>query len=612
MRKSQILFLILVPFILFGFYACEFDITGANDVDIKKPANSIPSSITLPFESDSIIIYQSSEINFTLNSFGKRCNAVLFQYLDKEVQTYFNDNGGMIVIDPDFTINGWFDLKATYYLGSGTGSIADYFKAENYVGTKTWKVKFMKLSDISVPLQSRLSKDSVLELFWVKPKYIPVIGSTLYLSSFSSETYTRADTTIYTINDYWSGTINPYVSIQVDEDNYIHAATTVNYPVPELHIYTLGADSTRFYLYSPIRMNYKISFGQKGYSVKKSNTVSLNVKNTPFPIELRFDVTFFPYFDSIFDIRYTNYSNWKYITALPGIAAPPTVAYCKSKDILYGYDSDNYLQGGYKLFEFPLSKDYSNNFGVSGSISCNSTGSLVVINGTYFLMVFKNGPASGQSGYPAELNNTYTRLYYVQPTDNDCVGFYSNYNNNKKYTLKNFGNDLTWFDFSFTPDFLDSTAYYYSGLALTMNGRYLCSLGPTNFNIYDLGNHTSANQVFNAPKTNILSVINNPLDPNQIIVKTKTGFEVRQCPDFNLISTYNDTEFSELMPVNVDPYSGILFATNPGYFKFIRLADMHLLYQLSAAYYPNANSARFFHNYIFSSNRALDLTNCLK
>lgn len=611
MRKNQILFLILVPFILFGFYACEFDITGTNDVDIKKPANSIPSSITLPFERDSIIIYQSSEIKFTLNSFGKRCNAVLFQYLDKEVQTYFNDTGGMIVINPDFTINGWFDLKATYYLGSGTGSIADYFKAENYVGTKIWKVKFMKLSDFSVPLQSRLSKDSVLELFWVKPKYIPVIGSTLYLSSFSSETYTRADTTIYTINDYWSGTINPNLSIQVDENNYINSSTTINYPVPELHIYSLGADSLRFYLYSPIRMNYKVSYNRNDFTIKKSNTVCLDVQNTNFPAEIRFDVTFFPYFDSIFDIRYTNYSNWKYITALPGIAAPLTVAYCKSKDIFYAYDSDNYLQGGYNLLTFPLSKDYSNNFGVSGSISCNSTGSLVVIDGGYFLTIFKDGPASGQSGYPTELNNTYTRLYYVQPTDNDCVGFYSNYNNNKKYTLKNFGNDFTWSDFSFTPDYSASTEYFYSGLALTMNGRYLCSMGTTNFNIYDLNNHTSANLVYVTPINKILSVINNPLNPNQIIIGTKTGIEIRQCPDFQLISSFNSTELSNFRPINVDTYSGILLVNTPGYYVFIRLSDMKLLYKLPMVYFTYNNTS-LYHNYIFSKNRALDLTNYLK
>ncbi|MDD4972445.1 MAG: hypothetical protein PHT07_23695 [Paludibacter sp.] len=612
MRKNQILFIILIPFLLSGFYACEFEISGINEVDISKPNNTIPVSITLPFESDSIIIYQKSTIDFSLNTFGKKCNAVSFQYLNKEAQVYFNNEGGILEIDPDFTLNNWFDLKATYYLGSGSGSIADYFKAENYVGTKTWKVKFMKLSDIKVPLQSRLSKDSLLELFWVKPKYIPVINSQLYFNSFSMNTYTKADTTVYTINDFCYGSIQPNISIQVDKNNYISSSLNIDYPVPELHILLNGPDSSRLFLKSPIRMNYKIAYGQNSYTVKKSNTVSLDVKNIAFPIELRFDVTFFPYFDSIFDIRYTNYSNWKYITALPGIAVPPTVAYCKSKDILYGYDNDNYGSSGYKTFNFPLSNDYTNSYGVSGLLSCNNTGSLIVVEGTFFMNVFKNGPTTGLSGYPTELYNTYTRLTYVQPTDNDCIGFYSNYNNTKKYTLKNYGYDLTWFDFSFTPDYIDSTAYYYSGLALTMNGRYLCSLGSSNFNIYDLNNHTSVNKIFSIPKTNILSVINNPIDPNQILVKTKTGIEVRQCPDFNLISTYNDPELSGLMPVNVDPYSGILFATNPGYFKFIRLSDMKLLFKLSAAYYPNANSARLFHNYIFSSNRALNLTNYFK
>lgn len=609
---SQNLKIILFILVILPLFAgCQYELSGEFNQDVKKPTDSHEGFISLSKDMDSIVIFEPTDIQYSVTTFGLQCNGIQLEYLNTKITNQYSSTG-TFTITPDFSITGWFDLKANFYFGTGSGSIADKFKAENYVGTKIWKVKFMKLSDIKVPLQSRLSKDSVLELFWVKPKYIPVIDSKLYLSSFSTDTYTKADTTIYTINDYWSGPITPNMSIQIDENNYINSSLTINYPVPELHIQINGADSSRLFLKSPIRMNYKIQFGQNVYTVKKSNKVSLSVKNTPFPMDLRFDVTFFPYFDSIFNISYTNYSNWKYITASPGIAVPPSVAYCKSKDVLYGYDNVNYISGGYKTFSLPLDNNYSNPYGVSASLNCNNTGSLVVVEGTFFMTVYKNGSTTGQSGYPTDLFNTFTRLYYVQPTDNDCVGFYSNYNNTKKYTLKNFGYDLSWFDCSFSPDFRDSTAYYYSGLALTINGRYLCSLGSSNFNIYDLNNHTSANKIFTIPKTNILGIINNPTDPNQIIVKTKTGFEVRQCPDFNLISSYYDSELSELTPVNIDPYSGIMFATSPGYFKFIRLSDMKLLFKLSAAYYPNGNSARLFHNYIFCSNRALDLTNYFK
>jgi hypothetical protein len=609
--KQSLKIILFILVILTYFTGCQYELSGEFNKNVKKPTDSHEGSIVLSKDMDSIVIFEPTDIQYSVNTFGLQCNGIQLEYLDTKITNQYSSTG-TFTITPDFNITGWFDLKANFYLGTGSGSISDKFKAENYVGTKIWKVKFMKLSDIKVPLQSRLSKDSVLEVFWVKPKYISVINSKIYLSSFSTNTYTKADTTIYTINDYCYGTLTPNLSVQLDENNYINSSLNIDYPVPDLYIQQNGSDSSWLYLKSPIRMNYKIQFGQNVYSVKKSNNIFLSAKNSPFPSPLRFDVTFFPYFDSIFDISYINYSNGKYITALPGIGVPPAVAYCKSKDILFGYDNDNYMSGGYKTFSFPLGNDYTNPYGVSASLSCNNTGSLVVAEGTFFMKVYKNGSTSGQSGYPTELYNTCTRLNYVQPTDNDCVGFYSNYNNTKKYTLKNYGYDLNWFDFSFTPDFLDSTAYYYSGLALTMNGRYLCSLGSSNFNIYDLNNHTSANLIFTTPKTNILSVINNPTDPNQIVIKTKTGFEVRQCPDFNLISTYYDSELSELTPVNIDPYSGIMFATSPGYFKFIRLSDMKLLFKLSAVYYPNGNTAKLFHNYIFCSNRTLDLTNDFK
>ena len=197
--------------------------------------------------------------------------------------------------------------------------------------------------------------------------------------------------------------------------------------------------------------------------------------------------------------------------------------------------------------------------------------------------------------------------------DNDCVGFsYTNFTL-PVYKLINLGNDPSWNELSFTPDFVNSTTNkYLSALALTQSGKYLCSKGATDFIIYDLSDHKIPKKIFSTPKDNYLSVINNPNQPNQVIVMTKTGFELRNCPGFELAGSFVDPENSGVVPMNVDIYSNILLGWSSKHYHLYNLATMKEIFRLNGPDTDYNNSAMLSRNYIFNAGRAMDLTNYLK
>jgi hypothetical protein len=265
---------------------------------------------------------------------------------------------------------------------------------------------------------------------------------------------------------------------------------------------------------------------------------------------------------------------------------------------------------GYQSFSYPLA-DLSYT-GMGGGIgNSNYSGSLFLLSGMGNMAMYKNGQPNPESLITGA--NWLITLKNVQLVDNDCVGFsYDNFDL-PIYKLINLGNDPTWKELSFTPDFVNTTTNkYLSALALTQSGKYLCSRGATDFIIYDLSDHNTPKKIFSTPKDNYLSVINNPNQPNQVIVMTKTGFELRNCPGFELSGSFVDPENSGVVPMNVDIYSNILLGWSFKHYHFYNLSTMKEIFRLNGPDTDYNNSAMFSRNYIFNAGRAMDLTEYLK
>jgi len=206
-------------------------------------------------------------------------------------------------------------------------------------------------------------------------------------------------------------------------------------------------------------------------------------------------------------------------------------------------------------------------------------------------------------------NNYFVDIKSIQVADNKCIG-YTYYNLAlPTYELVNKGDDISWSKLSFTPDLNgSSTDIYISNLTLTQNGKYLCCRGATDFIIYDLSDHKTAKKVFTTPIGNCLSVISNPNQPNEIIVMTKNGFELRSCPDFELLGRFVDPDMKGVRPINVDPYSNILLGWSSLNFHFYNLSTMTEILRIRGPWGEWNNTARLYRNYMFNESRAMDLT----
>jgi hypothetical protein len=603
MRRNLKINLFILAALLF-FTGCEYELSGEYNRNISKPEASHPGDLNLSFETDSIIIYETTQVNYSVNSFGLKFNAIEVEYLNNKFINNFNSSSSFM-ITPDFSVNGWFELVAKFYLGTGTGSVADRFKAENYVGTKTWKVKFARLSELKVELRQHLNKDSLVELYWIKPKYLPIIKST-----FSGLNTTRAngDTTFYTLENYCGGCENYSLSVELAGSNFLNSNLTIDYPLPELKVEQAGPDSCHIYWKSDIRMNYIL------YSrVPASNTlfakktfVSHKEELPYFGFNNQFEVYFMPY--AVTDPRKAVIRS-KIIRFASGVEFPYS-AYCSDKDRFFVFDSETGWNW-YKTFLCPLPSNYLTTGSYGGFSYSNNSGSLLIIGNTGDFAMFRNGLLNRET--LATGANRHISVNNVQVVDNSCVGFSYTNTDLPTYKLKNLGDDLTWSELSFIPDFVDSTTLKYSSaLALTQSGKYLCSRGAMDFIIYDLSDHQTAKKIFSTPKGSYLSVINNPNQPNQVIVMTKNGFELRNCPGFELVGSFVDTENSGIIPVNVDTYSNVLLAWSSMHYHFYNLSTMKEILRINAPWGEYNNYARLSRNYIFNEGRAMDLTEHFK
>jgi len=266
MRQS-LKIIIFLSAILILFTGCEYELSGEFNQDIQKPTESHEGFITLSNDVDSIVIFEQTDIQYSVSTFGLQFNGIQLEYLDTKITDEFNSSGSFRII-PDFNNTGWFDLKASFYLGTGSGSIADKFKSENYVGTKTWKVCFLDLTKYDFQFQQHVNKDGFLELFWIKPSFLTGIKSAINVYSTIHPHITKitGDTTFFADSTYYGGNSTTY-TLKLNINNKVFCEKTIypDYPFPELKVTPFGLDSAIVsWSESPLKRYYKV-YDNSGY-----------------------------------------------------------------------------------------------------------------------------------------------------------------------------------------------------------------------------------------------------------------------------------------------------------------------------------------------------------
>lgn len=596
-RKSLMLTLLLMGCL----QSCIYETNFMSEVDIKKPNTYAPMDITLSSTTDSIIIFDKTDFDFNINTYKLKFNVAVLKYLN--VERTFEQSSGGFTLDPGNANENWFDLTIDFYVCTGSGSIADKLNAENYLGSRTWKIKYLDLKTYNYHFQNRISADSLVEVFWIKPKAAPSTIGAVYKGNSTKLTATRisGDTLFYTDPSYCGGDQNYDLNVSVNSKEQIGFGTHVNYPFPEFNIVPIGLDSCLVsWTTSPIKRYYKLSNKYKGFGN--------SYKDIALPgVSMDYNLSTFPFNNP----TSTSYSSYIWTTYVKGIKADYRWAYSNLKDkfvLSKGNISPALEWCDYTL---PAYDNRANGANWEYILCGNNAGTHYagIIYG--ILHVFDENLVDIKQitmGTRPETDS----YYYLQVTDNGCFTYL---NDSREFTILNLGSDTSWQKFTFKPNYIDSTTTSWAmGMtSLTADGRYAAVCGERNLYIYDVSDHKNATVVFSTPRSQAYSVLANRLNKDELIVSTKDKIEVRTCPDFQLKKQLIIEGMGNFEIMNVDSYSNILLVSSSTYYHFINLETMKEVFRLTLGGNPYYGyGARLYRKQFFMGNTKTDMTPYLK
>jgi len=593
----------ILTLLITGFLqSCIYETDILSEVDIKKPNTFQQVDITLTPSKDSMVIFDQTDFNFNVNSYHLKFNAAVVKYLNEE-HTFEQSSGGFTII-PDKTNENWFDLTIDFYVHTGTGSIADRLNAENYLGSKTWKVKYFNLKNVDYHFQHHLTADSIVEVFWVKPKIVPATIGAVYGGSSTKMTATRisGDTLFYADRNYCGGGQNYNLNVSVNRNEQVGFSTNVNYPYPEFNITPIGFDSCLVsWTPSPIRRYYKLSDKYAGFGNSFKDLVlpglSQNYNLSTFPSN---------YTSS------TSYSSYIWTTFVQGVKADYQWAYSNVKDkFVLSKAMTNYPGLTWSDYTLPPYDRKTEGYGLEYTLCGNNAGThyIGILNDVFH--VFDENLADIRQ-IKFESKPETVSYYYLQVTDNGCFASFNSY---RELTIYNIGSDPGWQKFTFIPGNIDSTSISYamSITSLTADGHYAAVCGSKNLNIYDVSDHQHAPVVFSAPRSQAYCVLANRLNKDELIVTSKDKIEVRSCPGFQLKKQLVLEGMGDLNIMNVDSYSNIVLVSSATYYHFINLNTMKEVFRFTLGGNPYYGyGARLYRNQLFVGNTKTDMTPYLK
>ncbi|HPE76944.1 MAG TPA: hypothetical protein PLC80_12705 [Draconibacterium sp.] len=161
MRNWILLFL----FFIFS-NSCKYSPNGVNFTeidDISTPPTL--TNLTLDFDTDTLIIWQNTELSFNLKSNKAKIQRVQIQFSDKEFN--FDGPSGTIFISPNNFAQGKYILKMKAVTNSGTGSLADLLGAEGYFFEREWVLLIGNISKPKINSSTGIEK-GYLKFYWDK------------------------------------------------------------------------------------------------------------------------------------------------------------------------------------------------------------------------------------------------------------------------------------------------------------------------------------------------------------------------------------------------------------------------------------------------------------
>ena len=589
MKNTAFVFTILL------LVSCTYSPEGLTFVDVKKPEADPSLDVTLSYDRDSIFLYSNTNITFSLNMAGDKYNAAVVRFYDKELTT--KEKTFTFTIEPQESAE-WTDLTIDFYIQSGSGSVADQLKSEFTKVTKIWKLKSIDIQKVGLHSGYRIHKDGYLQVYIVRPKGASGLTYQCSSSYVENEKTESGDTLFYAAKSYLSGIaqFNFYINVT----GYIHLyseSLIVNLPDPKFEITEYLGDSCMLSCtLSPIKCYYglygKISKLYEGTNAKWK---------VPYT------------FDSNISTIISQYSPGDYqglsmrrtlSTSLPPISKQKNYLYC------YSVDKDKFYLSTDASYPELISSNYPLPVGAEWftrpkmKVTCSPSGNYIA--GYYNSKIYVYGD-NLKSDIQISADAMSNSIRYMVVTNDGAL----TYQKGADIVMKNL-TGAGWQSFTFASNADPNTStLYVSNISNSIDGKYVCVRGATDFKIYDVSNHTSANVIFENASGDLHGSLAHPTNPALVYVKKATSIELRTLPAYDLIKTIN-LPFTSFYMHSLDPYSNLFVLSSGSYYYFLNAESGAIVYKLRSLWDVSSFETTLNRYQLISGSRIVDLNNYLK
>ncbi|WP_157578738.1 YncE family protein [Pontibacter roseus] len=288
-RLLRLLFLSL-PCLLLG---CDYGPSGSNFKDIN-PDPEVIADITLHEQEDTVVARGNLNLFFKLFLPGREFYGHKLE-LDGKLLSESTGSGGYYFESEKFT-DGYHVLKYSAYANSGTGSLADRYRAEMVVVSRTWVVLVDNASPAVPVITSIKPEDGQLRISWKPFKGRWFKSMELRRQTNDSEyrtlaTFSNPNDTTWLDNSYIGGLASYNIVVHLEEKQYTDGtagpATSFHHPLPALLSTTYNAanEATLTFSSTPFYKNFEYYHlsTQDGHFTFQSYEVKDTVKTFPDP-----------------------------------------------------------------------------------------------------------------------------------------------------------------------------------------------------------------------------------------------------------------------------------------------------------------------------------------
>lgn len=254
--------------------SCEFPLEKEYFREIEEPAPSHPITLELSEETDTILLFQKTEISYNFDTKGLDIIAVRFTMEEKSWEFYTAK--GSFTLDPKYYSDGFHELHAELFTNSGSGSIADIAGGEGYYATRTWTVRIGGEDAPILQMRNSMTEEGYLKVEWDKCSQPNFSYYYLTLPDYSVHRITDPDSTVIIDKKFVGGT-KKYSLMCVVAGATVNESLselTVSAPIPQLFFEDRAPDSLLLYWHHPENPDCAF-FIQEGV-----NTLALNYTDT--------------------------------------------------------------------------------------------------------------------------------------------------------------------------------------------------------------------------------------------------------------------------------------------------------------------------------------------